>query len=246
MIIKYLGVMAAAAALAFVSVDARCQSSGKDVAGTAPRENDARQTEILKAGVQLLKEHRPAEAIQNYFDKVIASYEAMYPPDTKITYCARSATESLSYLAQAAKDDKTSLVIGPAWCDAYFLRAYGLIDLGRHAEARQSLEKAIGMSPRNAHYLSELASIYRIEKKWNEALAKYETAAQLARDFSPPESRVIELGEALRGKGYVLVELGRLDEAEATYKQCLEINPADKVAIGELDYVQSRLKKRKS
>jgi tetratricopeptide (TPR) repeat protein len=246
MIIKYLGVMAAATALAFVSVDAQCQTSGQDVVGAAQRENDARQTQILKAGVQLLKEHRPAEAIQNYFDKVIASYEAMYPPDTKIIYCARSAPESLSYLAQAAKDDKTSLVIGPAWCDAYFLRAYGLIDLGRNAEARQSLEKAIGMSPKNAHYVSELASVYRIEKNWKEALAKYETAAQLARDFSPPESRVIELGEALRGKGYVLVELGRFDEAEATYKQCLEINPADKVAIGELGYVQSHRKQGKS
>jgi tetratricopeptide (TPR) repeat protein len=245
MIINYLGVIAAATALALASVDAQCQTSGQDVAGTAPRENDARQTQTLKAGVQLLKEHHPAEAIQNYFDKVIASYEAMYPADVKFTYCARSAPESLSYLAQAAKDNKASVVIGPAWCDAYFLRAYGLIDLGRNAEARQSLEKAIGMSPHNAHYVSELASLYRLEKNWKEALAKSETAAQLARDFSPPESRVIELGEALRGKGYVLVELGRFDEAEATYKQCLEINPADKAALGELGYVRARLKKEK-
>jgi tetratricopeptide (TPR) repeat protein len=238
--------MAMATTLAFVSIDGRCHPPGQDVASTAPRDNDAMQMQILKTGVQLVKEHRPAEAIQNYFDKVIASYEATYPPDGKTVYCARSAPESLSYLAQSAKDNKSSVVIGPVWCDAYFLRAYGLIDLGRYAEARQSLEKAIGMSPGNAHYVSELASLYRLEKNWKEALANYETAAQLARDFSPPESRVIELGEALRGKGYVLVELGRLDDAEAIYKQCLEINPADKVAIGELGYVQSRLKQQKS
>lgn len=212
---------------------------------TTARENDAKQTQILNAGAKLLKEQCPAEAIEDYFDKVIASYEAMYPAGAKATYCARSPTESLLYLMQSAADKKDSVVIGPAWCDAYFLRAYGLIDLGRYAQARDSLEKAIAMSPKNAHYLSELASLYRRENEWKEALTKYEIAAQLARDFSPPESKVIELGEALRGKGYVLVELGRLKEAEATYKQCLEINSADKAATGELGYVQSRLKQGK-
>ena len=193
----------------------------------------------------MLKDRRPAEAIENYFDKVIASYEAMYPAGVKATYCARSAPESLLYLMQSAADMQTSVVIGPAWCDAYYLRAYGLIELGRNAQARESLEKAIAMSPKNPHYLSELASLYGREKNWKEAITRYETAYQLAREFSPPESKGIEIGEALRGKGYVLVELGRLEEAEATYKQCLEINSTDKVAIGELRYVQSRLQQQK-
>jgi Flp pilus assembly protein TadD len=214
-------------------------------AAPADRENEARQTQLLHAGVQLLKERRPAEAIENYFDKVIASYEAKYPADGEATYCARSETESLLYLMQSAADKKASVVIGPAWCDAYFLRAYGLIELGRNAQARASLEKAIAMSPKNAHYLSELASLYRREKNWKEAITRYETASQLAREFAPPESKSIELGEALRGRGYVLVELGRLEEAEATYKQCLEINSADKAAKAELGYVQSRRQQQK-
>jgi len=213
---------------------------------TAARENEAKQTQALNYGAQLLKERRPAEAIENYFDKVIASYEAIYPADVKATYCARSALERLLYLMQSAVDKKASVVIGPTWCDAYFLRAYGLIELGRNAQARESLEKAIAMSPKNAHYLSELASLYRREKNWKEAITRYETASQLAREFSPPESKDIELGEALRGRGYVLVELGRLDEAEAIYKQCLEINSADNAAIGELRYVQSLRPKQKS
>lgn len=212
---------------------------------TAARENDAKQNEILNAGAQLLKERRPAEAIENYFDKVIASYEAMYPAGARVIYCGRSAPERLVYLMQSAVDKKASLVVGPPWCDAYFLRAYGLIELGRNAQAREALEKAIAMSPRNAHYLVELASLYRSEKKWTEAIARYETAAQLAREFSPSETKVGELGEALRGRGYVLVELGRLEEAETTYKQCLEINSADKAALAELRYVQSRRQKLK-
>ncbi len=208
---------------------------------TEVRQNDAKQNQVLSAGVALLKERRPAEAIDNYFDKVIASYEATYLAPGKVTYCARSPTESLYYLLQSAAEAKTSVVVvGPTLCDAYFLRAYGLIDLGRSAQARESIEKAITMSPKNSQYLSELASIYARERSWSEAIAKYEAAAQIAREFSPPESKVIELGKALRGRGYVLVELGRLDEAEATYKQCLDINPADKSALAELRYVQTR------
>jgi tetratricopeptide (TPR) repeat protein len=240
---KYVGIIGAVAtALSLVSMTAHSQTAAPEGAGAIARDNDIRQTQVLNAGARLLKERHPAEAIQNYFDKVIASYEAMYPAGPKATYCARSPQESLFYLMQSAKDKKASVVIGPAWCDAYYLKAYALIDLGRGAEARDLLEKAISMSPENAHYVAELGSLYLREKKRNEALANYETAAQLARDFSPPDSKVIELGEALRGKAYVLVELGRLEEAEATYKQCLEINPADKVAIGELGYVQSRRK----
>lgn len=209
----------------------------------AVRENDARQMQILNDGVKVLKDRHPGEALAQYFDRVIASYETRYPAGAKASYCARSATESLATLVQAAQDKTEAVVVGSAWCDAYFLRAYALVDLGRNAQAREALEKAISMAPRNAQYVAELASLDRREKKWAEALTRFESAAQLARDFSPPESKLIELGQALRGKGYVLVELGRLDDAASAYRQCLELNPADKAAIAELAYVQAQRKR---
>jgi tetratricopeptide (TPR) repeat protein len=226
------------------SMDASAAASGIE-ATTARRDNDVRQTQILNAGVELVKQGHPAEAIANYFDKVIASYEAVYPAAGKTVYCARSAQESLFYLTQAANEKKEMIVLGPAWCDAYYLRAYSLIDLGRRDEARAALEQAIARSPRNAHYLAELASLSRMDKDWNGALANYEAAAQMAREFAPPVSKTVEIGEALRGKGYVLVELGRLEEAEATYRECLAVNAADKTAMAELKYVQARLQQRK-
>lgn len=225
---------------------APCHAQTAGAPTTSVRDNDARQTLVLKEGATLLKAQHPAEAIQHYFDKVIASYEATYPAGARAVYCARSATESLFYLTKSAADKKEAVVFGPAWCDAYYLKAYALIDLGRIAEARDLLDKAIGMAPKNAHYLAERASLDRRETKWKEALAEYENAVQIADEFGPPESKFVELGEALRGKGYVLVELGRLDEAEAVYKQCLQINPSDKSAQGELGYVQARIKQKQS
>ena len=210
-------------------------------AGMSTRENELKQEQVLKAGIQLIKDRRPADAIKDDFDKVIASYETSHPADTNVsTYCARNASESLAYLVQSTAAKKNAVVVGTVWCDAYFLRAYGLTELGRTAEARQSLEKAIAMAPRNSQYISELSNLYSRDKKWDEAIAGYDTAARLARESSPPASRNGDLGRALRGKGYALVELGRLDEAEAIYRQCLEIDAADKAAQRELQYVQTR------
>jgi tetratricopeptide (TPR) repeat protein len=44
-------------------------------------------------------------------------------------------------------------------------------------------------------------------------------------------------GALLRKRGYVLVELGRWDEAEAAYRQSLVEDPNSAVAKGELDYI---------
>lgn len=37
--------------------------------------------------------------------------------------------------------------------------------------------------------------------------------------------------------GYALSEMGRLDEAEANYRECLKIDPKDKGAMNELLYI---------
>jgi tetratricopeptide (TPR) repeat protein len=44
--------------------------------------------------------------------------------------------------------------------------------------------------------------------------------------------------------GWILVERGKLDEAEALYRQCLELNPDDSHAKAELDYIAQQRAKR--
>ena len=43
----------------------------------------------------------------------------------------------------------------------------------------------------------------------------------------------------LRGKGYALGELGRLDEAIAAYEEALKDAPQDRLAQGELRYLRA-------
>ena len=225
-----------------------CQSvpsrAGTDNPPTASaRADETEQQQHVDAAAKLLQERKPAEAIDG-LDKVIAHFEALRKEKTDLAYCARSPAESLVYLLKATVDKTPASVYGPAWCDAYFLRGYALIELGRTAEARAALERAVQLAPREAHYRSELADVYAREKNWNEALAAFDASAKVAEESVEKERKNAELGRALRGKGFVLVELGRLDEAEAMYRRCLALDPADKKAMNELRYVQSRQQKR--
>jgi tetratricopeptide (TPR) repeat protein len=210
-----------------------------DPPAASARADEAAQQQQVDAAAKLLHERKPAEAIDGA-DKVIAHFEALRKEKTDVAYCARSPAESLVYALHAAKDKTPTVVYGPAWCDAYFLRGYALIELGRTGEARAALERAVQLAPREPHYRSELADLYAREKKWNDALAAFDASAKAAEESVDKERKNAELGRALRGKGFVLVELGKLDEAEAMYRRCLAIDPADTKATNELRYVQQR------
>src|SRR5207245_2846205 len=97
------------------------------------------------------------------------------------------------------------------WADAYFMKGYALQDLGRRAEAKASINHALELSPFSPQYLSELGEIYELEKNWPKAMQTFREAED-HNPLAPDESRAFELGTARRGIGYVLVELGKLDE----------------------------------
>jgi tetratricopeptide (TPR) repeat protein len=200
-------------------------------------EEDASQGKLLAEGIALVQARRFAEAIDGDFDKVIGFYENRFRDSTQTVYCARSPAESLFYLLQAANSKKAAVVLKPTWADAYYLRAYSLIELGRAEDAKQSLNSAVALSPQNSQYLSELGDLYSRGKDWKTALALFQKAADAA-GFSPPAQKTAELGRARRGIGYVYVEMNRLDEAEAIYSQCLELDPNDRKAQAELQYVR--------
>jgi tetratricopeptide (TPR) repeat protein len=100
------------------------------------------------------------------------------------------------------------------------------------------------LSPHNPHYLCELGEIYQLEKNWPKAIETFKQAED-ENPLAPDDTRAVELARARRGIGYVLVELGKLDEAEKKYEQCLKTDPKDTQAARELEYVR-QLKKQRS
>jgi tetratricopeptide (TPR) repeat protein len=198
----------------------------------------------LAAGAQLLRSGQPDRAITDYFDKIIAGYELRYKDEKLRPYTGRSRVEQLLYLVQAAnakEEPRQGVIIVPQfWSDAWYLKAYALIELKRPAEARSALEAALALAPRNAQYLGELGNLYLGQRNWTQAQKIFEQAESAAKEFSPPEAKNKELSRAWRGIGYVYVEQGLWDDAEKIYLQCLELDRNDRRAQNELNYVRAQ------
>jgi tetratricopeptide (TPR) repeat protein len=218
-------------------------------AGAADPDKDPQVSKLIDEARTLLTKKQPQAALANC-DKVIAAFKEHYANTKEKIYCARTSTESLSYLLQAAANSnklgkKDAIVLSSTWASAYFLKGYALQELDRIADAKSALMEALELSPWNSLYLSELGSIYKLEKNWKEAQKTFDAAEEHAA-LSPDDLKATELGLARRGQGYVLVELGHLAEAEKKYVQCLKDDPNDKKAAAELEYVRNLKAKTKS
>ena len=216
-------------------------------------DKDPQFGKLLEDARNLIDAKKPQAAIDKC-DKVIAAFKAHYANSEHKIYCARSSSENLAYLVMAAADmekgqfekgKKDAIALSSTWSSAYYMKGWALEELNKLREARAAIKEAIELSPFNSHYLGELAYLYSLEKDWVKAEQTYRSAEEHA-SLSPDESKQTELARARRGIGYVLVELGRLDEAEEKYLQCLKDDPNDKKAAAELEYVRNLKAKNKS
>jgi Flp pilus assembly protein TadD len=206
-----------------------------------PSPDDSRAKQLLEQGMRLLQARKPGEALP-YFDQVVALYQSRFKDTNMRYYSARTPTEALFYMTDAAASDSKRGAVAASgnWGYAHYLKGYALLDLGRPGDAKAELQRATALSPQNAQFLGELGHVYEIEKNWPLALQTFQRAEKAAKEFSPDSARNVELARAWRGEGYALVELGQLDEAEALYRKCLELDPRDTKAKQELAYVLSQ------
>lgn len=204
---------------------------------------------LLVEPMRLLKAGN-VDAALPLLDAAIARFEARYGAGTR-WYAARDPAESLAYLAMAAADadegkpgpKNARILPSDAWPLALYLKGYALIEVKRYDDAHAALERAVALSPFNAGYLTELAQAKRYREDWPGMLATAGRAAEgLA--FSPKDEQAPMRARVLRIEGYALTELGRLDEAEAKYRAALAINPDDRLAANEIEYIR-RLRREK-
>jgi len=121
---------------------------------------------------------------------------------------------------------------------AYKAEAFRQVELGDSAAALPWLDKAIAIAPYWPDALSERGFVLNRHGRSAEALEAYRKALVLADAASGnyADSRAI----ALRGIGYSLVELGDMVGARAAYERSLEVDPGNKTALEELDYIAEK------
>ncbi|MFO1081938.1 MAG: tetratricopeptide repeat protein [Reyranellaceae bacterium] len=214
---------------------------------STPSPEDVKAAQSIEQGTALMRAKKPAEAIP-FFEQAAALYDAR-ASDRKVRYySSRTPAETLYYSLQAIateKDKSSAVVLSGLWGYSLYLKAYCLVDLGRVGEAKTSLLRAVALAPQNSQFLSELGHVYQLEKNWPLAFETFRRAEGAAQEFSPEQVRAADLARAWRGMAYVLVELGRLDEAEGLLRKCLQLNSQDTAAQRELTYVLTQKAKSK-
>lgn len=202
---------------------------------------DPDQQKVLDA-LKMIESGRIQLAVDGPLAEVIAKYEALYAGKSGKVFCAEGLLDALFYATAAdkAKDGASAgpiEVIGPAWAKAYWARGYAYSEMGRYADARVELEKALALAPMNSQYKSELAFTYERSQDWTKMLALYNEAQDAAAISGPDHASDLEC-IALRGQGYALVELHRLNEATKAYRDCLKLKPNEPKSLAELGYIK--------
>lgn len=196
---------------------------------------------FVDAGYALLNKRNTKDALKE-FDKAITLCKSEYESgDTKV-YAARSPNEVMLYMMLATTEGKNARAVAPTCADALYLKGYAVIDYGDLEQAQTLLERAVAMAPMNSRYLSELGHVFHAKRDWSSALKIFLQAEEAAQSYSPQVVKVQELSRAKRGVGFSLIELGRPDEAERKFRECLKVNPGDKGAIEELEYLKKMRK----
>ncbi len=192
----------------------------------------------MSQAISLVQKGSFDAALAQVIEPTIAEFEKEYAGRKERIYCARDAAETLLYMARSSEKGEAAQAVSAGYAYAYYLKGYILVDRSDFDGALPFLQKAVELSPSNAQFLSELGHVYQTGKQWPKSLETFDRAIEGARTLPDNTNQSGTLRRALRGRGYALIELNRLDEAEKAYAECLELDPDDAKAKGELNYVK--------
>ena len=113
-----------------------------------------------------------------------------------------------------------------------FLLGSHLVEEQRYGEALVALDRGLAMQPRNELVMLEKVAALQGLQRFAEAQAILETALGDA-DLAP----TLDRARFLRLSGVTLIDLNRLDDAEAVLKESLRLEPNNAATQNELDYI---------
>ena len=224
------GVLITPVALAQKAVVAEVSSVASDTSARQRALNEA--TDLISSG-------QPQRALDEKLIPLIREYESTPRRNNIRTYSVRTSKEGLEYAWEAKAQNKTALILDESYGYAYYLSAFAHSELKHLDEAEALLRKALEISPMNSQFLGQLGYYIR---KTGDNIGSIEMfkRAEAATAFSPEPLKISERTRALRGQGYALIQLDRLDEAEAVYKTSLKLDPEDQESKNGLEYIRQQ------
>lgn len=208
-------------------------------AGQGKDRDSAAEATIVQA-FSAIQAGDPARALA-MVEPVVASFDKEFSGEKRHIFCSQTAEQDGYYMTTADGGADNARLVTVSWCNALYVKAFALVDLDRLDDAQSAFERLVAYAPKHSRYLNELAYVLLKKKEWQHSIDTYRSA-EAAATFTP-QRRDYERCVAFRGIGFDLVELGRLDDAEASYRKCLAIIPDEPKSLGEIQYIKEQRKK---
>lgn len=189
------------------------------------------QGQKVSAARELIGRKKFDEAVE-LLDSVIAFFETRYVTTNTTCVSVETKADFQRFLTQSGRTN--AVWLDWSYKQAYYFKAFIATELNEHERALRLLDKVLEVSPDDVGALSEKGNIYNITGRPRQGLEQNRKAWELAKDV---DSRKPLAARALRGMGYAYVELGRLQEAEAAYRDSLTLDPDNRIALEELTYI---------
>lgn len=145
------------------------------------------------------------------------------------------ATDQQSYLAIAQTLDSSSASIGIApniYPQVALLLGSYAVEMHSYEEALRWLDRGLVWQPRFEQLNIERASALLQLHRPAEALAQLQSLLD-----DPAVAPLIQRARVVRNAGVALIELNRLDEAEAALNESIRLQPENPIAQSELQYI---------
>lgn len=203
----------------------------------------ATSDDLSKRGLQSIRPHVPE------LERALAgAKEAIESARSSGIVLADGPTETLGALilsagmakAQGMQVKQTTAVANPYPLVSFYLGTY-YNEIGRSEDALRALDAGLALpTPLPGSDIGETAPLLIGERGAAlEALKRPQDAlANFDRGLNIKSLKADQRALMLRGRGFALTELGRLDEAEKSYRDSLAVEPNNQRAMNELTYIQ--------
>lgn len=136
------------------------------------------------------------------------------------------------HLSQGIKLKKIEW-IGNAYPRAHYYMGFMCVKRRQYDRAIEFLDNGLRLEPANPSFILEKAQALAQSGRNQEALGLFGSVKKIG-----PYVSGHEIAVALRGQGFVLIELGNLDGAETAFRESLKIEPGSEVALNEMRYIE--------
>ena len=119
-----------------------------------------------------------------------------------------------------------------------YVRAFAHVEQKNYAAAAAELDAVLAVAPYEPQFLAERGQVANAMKDFAAAERIFKRLQESAKTLPDPAQAAFYQGSALRGLGYGAVERGQWQAAEQYYRQALQLNPNDRAAQNELQFVR--------